>query len=194
VHSAANGSGGTEEVIFKPVNARYIRMQGTKRATEFGYSIYEMEVYGATRSDQELTPLHFIQLELHDAKGNLVSDNFYWRNGIKDLDYTALKTLPACDVSCVLKNKSLADGKTHLQILLKNNSSTIAFGNRLRLVNKSNQERILPLILSDNYVTLMPGEEKLISIEADLKLLQGGVDLLLKQYGHEEKRGLSAEF
>jgi len=36
----------------------------------------------------------------------------------------------------------------------------VAFANRVRLVNKATQKRILPIIMSDNYVTLMPGEEK----------------------------------
>ncbi|MEW9531330.1 penicillin acylase family protein [Microbispora sp. NPDC049125] len=46
VYSATGGDGGVDNVAFSPVSARYVRMQGVKRATLFGYSLYELEVYG----------------------------------------------------------------------------------------------------------------------------------------------------
>ena len=137
---------------------------------------------------EELTPLHFIKLELIDAKGNLISENFYWRNGVRDLDYTLLNTLPEVALSCRLVDKSMSDGK--MKIAVKNNSETVAFANRVRLVNKATQKRILPIIMSDNYVTLMPGEEKVITMEATPELLKGGVSVLVKQYGKAEKNKL----
>ena len=77
-----------------------------------------------------------------------------------------------------------------MKIELKNNSDTVAFANRVRLINKATQERVLPLIMSDNYVTLMPGEEKVISVEADPDMLKGGVSVLVKQYGKTEQNKL----
>jgi beta-galactosidase len=41
------GHGGTEDTSFDAVTARYVRMQGVKRATDYGYSLYEFEVYDA---------------------------------------------------------------------------------------------------------------------------------------------------
>jgi beta-galactosidase len=41
------GTGGVETITFPPVSARYIRMYGTARATQYGYSLYEFEVYAA---------------------------------------------------------------------------------------------------------------------------------------------------
>src|SRR5690606_35530868 len=122
VWDVADGKGGTEEILLKPVNTRYIRMAGVKRATEYGYSIYEIEVYGDKKTDKDITPLQFIKLELKDAKGNIVSDNFYWRNGVKDLDYTALNTLPAANLSCRLAGRETADGTGLLKLAVKNNS------------------------------------------------------------------------
>ena len=46
VHRTEKGKGGSEEIRFAPVEARWVRMTGTKRATEFGYSLWEMRVYG----------------------------------------------------------------------------------------------------------------------------------------------------
>ncbi|MER7001939.1 penicillin acylase family protein [Dactylosporangium sp. NPDC000555] len=39
------GNGGTDNVTFAPVSARYVRMAGVARATGYGYSLWEMEVY-----------------------------------------------------------------------------------------------------------------------------------------------------
>ena len=38
-----NGQGGTEEFFNLGVNARYIRLQGVARATQYGYSLFEVE-------------------------------------------------------------------------------------------------------------------------------------------------------
>ena len=40
-----SGAGGTETLTFPTVQARYVRMYGTQRATQYGYSIYEFQVY-----------------------------------------------------------------------------------------------------------------------------------------------------
>ena len=189
VYINKEGKGGTEQIGLEPVAARYVKLAGISRATSFGYSLFEFEVYGEKpKGIEELTPLHFIKLELTDAKGDLLSENFYWRNGVRDLDYTLLNTLPEVDLSCRLVDKSVADGK--MKIAMKNNSGTVAFANRVRLVNKTTQERVLPVIMSDNYVTLMPGEEKVISMEAAPELLKGGVSVLVKQYGKAEQNKL----
>lgn len=137
-----------------------------------------------------LTPLHFIRLELTDSMGHIISANFYWRNGVKELDYTSLNTLPKARLSCRLIDKSkLTEGK--IKLSLKNNSNTVAFANRIRLVNKVTGKRVLPIIMSDNYITLMPGEEKVILIETNPKLLKGGVSFLVKQYAKVEENLLN---
>lgn len=46
VFSRADGSGGTEDIQFDPVPARYVRLDGRERATRWGYSLYQFEVYG----------------------------------------------------------------------------------------------------------------------------------------------------
>ncbi len=44
------GTAGYVKSVFEAVNARYVRMQGIKRATVYGYCIFEMEVYGANQA------------------------------------------------------------------------------------------------------------------------------------------------
>jgi beta-galactosidase/beta-glucuronidase len=201
IYKEDSGDGGTD-VIKKPVEARYVKLQCISRATNFGYSLFEFEIYGKKQQEEDLTPVSFIRLELTDANGNLLSDNFYWRNGTDEQDFTSLSALPEAGVSCSLADmKILGDTKGQIRLLLKNNSGTIAFANRLRAVNSTTKERILPVFVSDNYITLMPGEERTIYVEANVDFLKGGmellkggsVDVLLKQYGKKEKSVLNIE-
>ncbi len=46
IFTTATGNGGIDDISFAPANARYVRLYGTQRATAFGYSVYEFEVYG----------------------------------------------------------------------------------------------------------------------------------------------------
>jgi acyl-homoserine lactone acylase PvdQ len=43
--STAAGNGGTDNDAFTARDARYVRVVGVRRATSYGYSLYEMEVY-----------------------------------------------------------------------------------------------------------------------------------------------------
>ncbi|MFC3653372.1 beta-1,3-glucanase family protein [Dyella humi] len=44
-YSTSAGAGGTETLSFPTVNARYVRLNGIQRATQYGYSVYEFQVY-----------------------------------------------------------------------------------------------------------------------------------------------------
>ncbi|WP_418552476.1 discoidin domain-containing protein, partial [Longibaculum muris] len=41
-----NGQGHIENIYFNEATVRYVRMQGIQRGTNYGYSLYEFEVYG----------------------------------------------------------------------------------------------------------------------------------------------------
>ena len=44
VYATDQSEGGEEEVAFAPVTARYVRMLGVQRATDFGFSLFDFEV------------------------------------------------------------------------------------------------------------------------------------------------------
>lgn len=125
----------------------------------------------------------FIRLVLTDASGRVVDDNLYWTNTSKEYDYSNLNTLPEARLQCTV-------GKTEggkFEIRLENTSDRIAFATRIRLANRKTGERILPAIMSDGYVTLMPGESRTISIEAPEAQMKGGARVMTKQYGKRER-------
>jgi beta-galactosidase len=45
VYQTETGKGGTEELRFAPVEARWVRYYGTKRGTQFGHSLWEFRVF-----------------------------------------------------------------------------------------------------------------------------------------------------
>ncbi|WP_051907913.1 CBM35 domain-containing protein [Flavimarina sp. Hel_I_48] len=47
VYTESNGDGGTDDITLELVTTRYVRMYGHTRATEFGFSLYEFEIYGS---------------------------------------------------------------------------------------------------------------------------------------------------
>jgi hypothetical protein len=159
-----SASGGWSTSSFSPASGRYVRMYGTQRATIWGYSMFEFQVYNSMTSwITNLSSVHFIKLKLTDARGNLLSDNFYWR-GTNDLSYSALSTLPSVS-PLGSASYGITNGTTTITANLTNPSSGIAFAIRLQLLNASSGARVLPTIYSDNYFSLLPGESKVVTIE-----------------------------
>lgn len=49
VYGTQDGQGGLETIEFTPVTTRYVRLMATKRATEFGISLFHFSVFGRRR-------------------------------------------------------------------------------------------------------------------------------------------------
>ena len=171
VYHNADGKAGLDEISLS-ATARYIKMRGIKRATQWGYSLYEMEVYGKERIKSDLTPVHFIRLKLTDSAGKLVSENFYWRSNVLD-DYQALSSMPKARLK--VDSKISKQGEKSILIAnIKNTGSSVAFAIHVQAKRAADGERLLPAIMNDNYFTLLQGESKQVVIEFDTELLQGG--------------------
>lgn len=58
VSTITNGTAGQTDITFEAVDARYVKMQGVERATVYGYSLYEFEVYEALQAEAPvITPV-----------------------------------------------------------------------------------------------------------------------------------------
>jgi hypothetical protein len=126
-----------------------------------------------------LSAVHFIKLELHDAAGQLLSDNFYWRALPKEPDnLQALGDLPMVTLEANVARHD-EGGKCLLDLTLRNASSQIALMAHAQLRRKDSGERVLPVYCSDNYLSFAPGETRTISIEAAESDLQGQTPLVV---------------
>ena len=117
----------------------------------------------------DLTPVHFVKLQLLDAANQVVSDNFYWRESRQD-DFTALDALPDVALDAKLTRHDAGD-RVLIDVALTNATSQIAVMAHWQLRNQRTSERVLPVFYSDNYVSLLPGESKTITIEAPASAL-----------------------
>ena len=64
------GAGGTETLNFPTVSGRYIRMQGNQRATQYGYSLYEFQVYNVAQCGGASE-----RYTINSSNSSLVTDN-----------------------------------------------------------------------------------------------------------------------
>ena len=109
-----------------------------------------------------LTPVHFIRLEM-TQNNKIISRNFYLR-GTREGNLTAIRQLPK--VSLQTATQTRREGNTWiLTTELSNTSSSPALMVRLKIVRNKSGDRILPVLYSDNYIALMPGETRTIRME-----------------------------
>lgn len=175
VYKTNEGCGGTDEITFPEVNARYVRMFGTELGWWFGYSLWSFDVLGGTEPSEGLSDVHFIRLTLRDKTGRVVSENNYWR-GNERTDFTALNTLKPVDLKVKSKMERKDGGKAVISadVTLPKSAPNVAFAVHVQPVRTSDGERILPAVMSDNYFTLMPGETRHVTFTFDEELLNGG--------------------
>ncbi|MDQ2800540.1 MAG: malectin domain-containing carbohydrate-binding protein, partial [Armatimonadota bacterium] len=118
-----------------------------------------------------LSAVHFVKLELRDAQKKLLSENFYWRETQQD-NFQALNTLPRVTLDAHVTRHD-AGGKMVFSVALHNLSQTPALMAHLQLRRGFSGARVLPVFYSDNYVSLLPGESKTITAEAQKEDLGG---------------------
>jgi len=106
-------------------------------------------------------PLVFVQLQLRDADGKLVSRNFYWV-AHEPADLRKLGDLP--EVSLDVRARRDVDGG--LRVSVRNPSPHVALGTKLTVLDAHGQ-RVLPAYYSGNYLNLAPGETREITIVGD---------------------------
>ena len=115
-----------------------------------------------------VSPVHFIKLDLVDAKEKLVSSNFYWRaQPERPDDFTALNKMPAVKLEATAAIAD-AEGRRTVTVTLHNPSKNVALMAHLQLRREKSGERVLPVYYSDNYVSLVGGETRTIKAEADM--------------------------
>jgi beta-mannosidase len=113
-----------------------------------------------------LSPVYFIKLQLHDADGKFLSDNFYWHAVAEHPDdLQALNQLPTVTLDAKVTRHDVG-GKCFLAVTLHNPTSQIALMAHLQLRRPHSGKRVLPVYYSNNYVPLTPYESKTITLEA----------------------------
>lgn len=103
----------------------------------------------------------FLSLRLLDIHKHALNENLYWLPDSSG-NYSGLQKMKVA--TTIMKAKQISKGKIEVTIY---NPATepIAFFNRISLVNAVTKKRILPVFYSDNYISILPGQQKAITLE-----------------------------
>ena len=129
------------------------------------------------------TPV-FVRLNLMSAQGRMISSSFYWLAG-REEDMRKLNTLPQAQIGT--KITSGTDGEEKLiTAVLTNQGKQAAIALKLTLQEGQGGERILPAYYSDNYVSLLPGESRTVTVHYPATAATGNPALGLRGYNLEQ--------
>jgi exo-1,4-beta-D-glucosaminidase len=133
-----------------------------------------------------LTKTYFLRLQLSEAGGKLLSDNFYWLSTKADTlnwakqqdtvytpqaefgDLSGLNSLPPVS----LRSESTI-GSGEAQVTVTNPSGAVAFMVHLRVTRGPGGEDLTPIFWDDNYFSLLPGEKRTVTAKFDPAGLDG---------------------
>jgi hypothetical protein len=118
-----------------------------------------------------LSDVHFIRLELRDAGGHPLSNNFYWR-GKEVWKYQELAAMDKVQVAGTVKSAQNGD-QCKLTVKVENPNQAVALMTRLKLVDLASGLLVAPILYSENYFSLTPGESRSITIEFRTKKVVG---------------------
>lgn len=150
-----------------------------------------------------LTTTYFLDLRLMDSEQKLIEQNFYWLSTTPDVpdfekstwywtpnkqdaDFEALNTMPQTEVT--YNYRLMEDGnEVCFELEVHNPSDKIAFFIDFMLVDEKTGEPVLPVFWSDNYITLMPGENRVLTGNATKNQAMVMKDLKIVMKGHNLK-------
>ena len=103
----------------------------------------------------------FLVLRLLDTKQQIISDNLYWLPDSTG-HYSGLQKMAKANLQTEIKHIA----KNQLAIQFRNPAGgPVAFFSRLSLIDPQTNKRMLPVFYSDNYFSVLPGEEKTIIVD-----------------------------
>jgi hypothetical protein len=136
----------------------------------------------------EIMPaVYLVRLKTFSSKGELLSENSYFRTNNDKKDFTALSNLKSVKLTGRLTGKKITDKLNTYTISVSNPSTTMAVSIKLNVRDNNTGKRILPAYISDGYFTLMPGETRIISADCqkdksygELKITAEGINTPLQ--------------
>ena len=105
--------------------------------------------------------LVLVVLTLDDARGQRLSQNTYWQ-GRDDQSQQKLNSLAPQALSVTTRTAARGTD-TVVSVTLENKGTAPALATKLTVVD-ANGKRVLPVLYSDNYVSLLPHEPRKVEI------------------------------
>jgi hypothetical protein len=109
------------------------------------------------------TAVDLVRLRLVSAEGATLSENTYWRCA-EPKDLQALNTLSGAALRLTEGRVTSGEGRLTTRVTVRNTGSAVAPMVRLSLRDRHTGDRVLPARYSDNYLWLLPGEERTVTV------------------------------
>jgi hypothetical protein len=103
-----------------------------------------------------------VKLDVSDDSGAPVSDNFYWW-AKDDASLREMGEMAKAELT-TSATVSAQGGERKATVRIKNEGTVPAVLVKLTLKDATLGERILPAYYSENYVSLLPGEERVVTV------------------------------
>jgi hypothetical protein len=123
--------------------------------------------------------VYFLKLIIYE-NGREITDNIYWLT-TRPKDYTGLDSLPRVtpNVSATVGADSAGGYTAKVRLGI---TEGISFFNRIKVFDKATGERVLPVHYSDNYVTLMSGDEREISLHIPVSIPEERLEIAVDSW------------
>ena len=103
----------------------------------------------------------FLSLQLLNSDKSVITENLYWLPDSKE-EFSGLQTMKADELTTTAR--LIRPGT--IEVTLNNKEQKmLSFFNRISLIDQDTKRRILPTFYSNNYISLLPGDEKKITVE-----------------------------
>ena len=130
--------------------------------------------------EARITPVYFVKLDLQDSGGKLLSTNFYWQH-VSDDEFGGLSALPRVTLIAAAVPRTEGD-ETIYDVTLTNPTQNVALMAHLQLRDTATGARVLPAFASDNYISLVPGESRRLTISVASKHRPASPQILVDGY------------
>ncbi|MBV8205184.1 MAG: beta galactosidase jelly roll domain-containing protein [Acidobacteria bacterium] len=122
---------------------------------------------------------YFLRLRLAGEHGRLLDENFYWLSSQPDVldpghgtwyytpqlqfaDLSGLESLPEVRLAATAKLERHG-AEQAARVVLRNPSTQLAFMAHVRIARTEGGGDVAPVLWDDNYVSILPGEEKILT-------------------------------
>jgi hypothetical protein len=126
----------------------------------------------------EANGIYFLKLSLTEG-GKPVTDNIYWLT-TKPKDFSGLTTLPRTKPDIKTALHKTTDG--YAATVSLHAADRISFFNRIKVFDRQTGKRILPVHYSDNYITLMPGDTRTVTLDVRTSLPQNRIEIAVDSW------------
>jgi hypothetical protein len=128
--------------------------------------------------------VRLVRLRLTASDGTPLSENTYWRYD-QPGDLKALNSLSGADLRLTRGRVSAGDDRLTIGVTVRNAGTSVAPMVRVSLRSHRTGQRVLPATYSENYLWLMPGEQRTITVSCPRSAAAdpGDLEVTAQPYG-----------